>query len=124
MLTRIRNASLIGSFSVYVLQTNMTLAISKVLKEEGFIDSFQKDLVHLNSKFLCIKLKYKDSNRHKPYITQLLRVSKSGLRVYKSYSNIPKVLGGIGVAIFVFRFYLFKNYFSYIISFIVSNYSL
>lgn len=103
MLTRIRNAGLIKSPIVYVLQTNMTLSIVKILKQEGFIDSYEIDVTYSNLKCLCINLRYKDLNRQKFYITKMIRISKPGLRVYKTSSSLSKILGGIGVAIFVFR---------------------
>lgn len=104
MLTRIRNSILVRSRTVNVVRTNLTLNIAEILKSEGFIESFeetgdvyltQKGFVH---KYISITLRYKGV-KQKSYITQLKRVSKPGLRVYASYKKIPKVLGGIGVAV-------------------------
>ena len=104
MITRIRNASAIKSPTVKVLRTNLTSNIAQILKNEGFIESFedsgevflkQDGFVH---KYISITLKYKGV-KQKPYITGLKLISKPGLRVYVGQNNIPKVLGGIGVAI-------------------------
>lgn len=104
MLTRLRNAILVKSGSVNILRTNLTLNIAEVLKNEGFIESFeesgdvfltQRGFVH---KYISITLKYKGVKQIS-YITQLKRISKPGLRVYTSYKKVPKVLGGIGVAV-------------------------
>nr|YP_009145407.1 ribosomal protein S8 [Cryptoglena skujai]AKL39032.1 ribosomal protein S8 [Cryptoglena skujai] len=101
MLTRIRNSNLRRSRKVKVIKTNLTLNIAKILKQEGFIESF--DVVsnlELNNSydFILITLKFKGL-KQKPYITQLKRISKPGFRVYVSHNNIPKVLGGIGIAV-------------------------
>lgn len=104
MLTRIRNSILVKSRKVDVIRTNLTLNIAEILRKEGFIESFeesgevyltQKGFVH---KYISITLKYKGVKQI-PYITQLKRISKPGLRVYTSYKKIPRVLGGIGVAV-------------------------
>jgi len=94
MLSRIRNANLVGFEKVYVPYTRINLSIVKILKQEGFIDSFED-----NSDFISIKLKFKKGLKTKPYISFIRRVSKPGLRVYVNVNNIPKVLGGIGIAI-------------------------
>jgi small subunit ribosomal protein S8 len=105
MLTRLRNSNFVKSRKVNVIRTNLVLDILNILKSEGFIDSFdntgdlslsEKSFV---SKYVSVNLRYKGV-KQKPYITQLKRISKPGLRVYVSKSNIPRVLGGIGVAVF------------------------
>lgn len=104
MLTRIRNAILIKSPDVVVIKNRLTLNITKLLKQEGFIESFEEcGPVYLTensfvNKQICITLKYKGI-KQTPYITNLKRISKPGLRVYANYKNIPKVLGGIGTAV-------------------------
>jgi small subunit ribosomal protein S8 len=97
MLTRIRNACLVRHATTQVPATKMTRNIASVLKQEGFIDDFEEvgEGVH---KFLVIALKYKGKNRQ-PLITTLQRVSKPGLRVYSNCKDLPRVLGGIGIAI-------------------------
>lgn len=104
MIIRIKNAILNKSRSVLVLRTNLIVNIAKILKEEGFIEDFEecgKAYVSndaLLNKYVSLTLKYKGV-RQKSYITNLKRVSKPGLRVYVSANNIPKVLGGLGVAV-------------------------
>jgi small subunit ribosomal protein S8 len=96
MLTRIRNAGMVKHDSVIVPASRMKLAIAKILKEEGFIIDYEvvKGKPHQEIK---IQLRYLDNN--KPAISGLKRISKPGLRVYAQKSEIPRVYGGIGVAI-------------------------
>ncbi len=97
MLTRIRNACLVRHSTTKVPTTKMTKNIARVLKEEGFIEDFTEigEGIH---KQLVLSLKYKGRTRQ-PIITTLKRVSKPGLRVYKNRRELPRVLGGIGIAI-------------------------
>lgn len=97
MLTRIRNANLAKHQIVQVPATKMTRNIIKVLREEGFIYEFEEIGDQLRN-YLIISLKYKGKNKQ-PVITALKRVSKPGLRVYANHRELPKVLGGIGIAI-------------------------
>jgi small subunit ribosomal protein S8 len=97
MLTRIRNAGLVGHTTTHVPTTRMTRNIAKVLKEEGFIGDFE-EVGEGIKKQLVISLKYKGKNRQ-PIIKTLQRVSKPGLRVYSNKKELPRVLGGIGIAI-------------------------
>ena len=97
MLTRIRNAHLAKHQIVQVPATKMTRNIIKVLREEGFIYEFEEIGENLRS-YLVISLKYKGKNKQ-PVINSLKRISKPGLRVYANYKELPKVLGGIGIAI-------------------------
>ena len=98
MLTRIRNANLVKLSKVSVLQTDLTFSIANILKEEGFIDSFETNSLVSGVPHLVITLKFKTS-KQKPYITTLKRISKPGIRVYAKSSNIPRVLGGIGTVV-------------------------
>jgi small subunit ribosomal protein S8 len=75
----------------------MTRSIAKVLKEEGFIIDFEEVGEDIKRQ-IVISLKYKGKNR-RPTITSLKRVSKPGLRVYSNRRDLPRVLGGIGIAI-------------------------
>lgn len=97
MLTRIRNANLARHQTTKVPATRMTRSIAKVLKEEGFIIDFEEvgEAVKRN---LVISLKYQGKQRQ-PIIRALKRVSRPGLRVYSNRKDLPRVLGGIGVAI-------------------------
>jgi small subunit ribosomal protein S8 len=97
MLTRIRNACLVGHSTTKVPTTRMTKSIAQVLKNEGFISEYEETGEGIN-KYLVISLKYKGKNRQ-PIIRTLKRVSRPGLRVYSNYKDIPRVLGGIGIAI-------------------------
>ena len=97
MLTRIRNANLARHDLVNIPATKMTRNIARVLREEGFIESFEESGTGIDTK-LAIALKYQGKNR-KPIITKLQRVSRPGLRVYKNRKELPRVLGGIGIAI-------------------------
>lgn len=97
MLTRIRNATLARHQTTEVPSTKVTRSIAKVLQEEGFITEFSEAGEGIQ-KNLVISLKYKGKNR-RPIINALQRVSKPGLRVYSNCRELPKVLGGIGIAI-------------------------
>ncbi|NJO77513.1 MAG: 30S ribosomal protein S8 [Cyanobacteria bacterium RM1_2_2] len=97
MLTRIRNANLARHQTTEVPSTKMTRSIAKVLQEEGFIAEFAEKEEGVK-KSLVIALKYKGKNR-RPIINTLKRISKPGLRVYSNRKELPRVLGGIGVAI-------------------------
>jgi small subunit ribosomal protein S8 len=97
MLTRIRNANLARHQTTEVPSTKMTRSIAKVLREEGFIGDYEEAGEGVK-KNLVIALKYTGKGR-KPIITALKRVSKPGLRVYSNRQDLPRVLGGIGIAI-------------------------
>ncbi len=96
MLTRIRNAIMVRHDSVTIPASKTKIAIAKILKEEGFITDFElvKGKINRNIK---IHLKYMDRNR--PALGSLERVSKPGLRIYVSRGEIPRLAGGLGVAI-------------------------
>lgn len=96
MLTRIRNALMVRRDSVLIPASRMKLAIAKILKDEGFISDYEvlRDKPHRTIK---IYLKYGDQNQ--PFLTGLERVSKPGLRVYVDRKEIPRVAGGLGIAI-------------------------
>ena len=97
MLTRIRNANTAKHDTVDVPASKMKIAIANILVDEGYIAKY--DLVEDgNFKTIRITLKYgKDKNEK--IISGLKRISKPGLRVYASKEELPKVLGGIGIAI-------------------------
>lgn len=97
MLTRIRNACLVKHSTTQVPSTKMTRSIAKVLQSEGFIGEYEETGEGVE-KYLVISLKYKGKNRQ-PIINTLKRVSKPGLRVYSKQQELPRVLGGIGIAI-------------------------
>lgn len=97
MLTRIRNANTAKHDTVDVPASKMKLAIADILVDEGYVEKY--DLVdNGNFKDIRITLKYgKDKNDK--IIAGLKRISKPGLRVYAAKEELPKVLGGLGVAI-------------------------
>ena len=97
MLTRIRNANTAKHDTVDVPASKMKIAIANILVDEGYIAKY--DLVEDgNFKTIRITLKYgKDKNEK--IISGLKRISKPGLRVYVNKEELPKVLGGLGVAI-------------------------
>jgi small subunit ribosomal protein S8 len=97
MLTRIRNAGMARKQSTEVPATNMTRSIARVLQEEGFIGEIAEQEEGVK-KLLILTLKYKGKTR-RPIISALKRVSKPGLRVYSNRKDLPRVLGGIGIAI-------------------------
>ena len=97
MLTRIRNANTAKHDTVDVPSSKMKLAIADILLKEGFIKKY--DIVEDgNFKTIRIELKYgKDKNEK--IISGIKRISKPGLRIYANKEDMPKVLGGLGVAI-------------------------
>ncbi|MEN4013677.1 MAG: 30S ribosomal protein S8 [Bellilinea sp.] len=101
MLTRMRNAIINEQAIVAMPSTNLKTEIARVLKEEGFIDSFE--IVAGEKPFektLRIRLKYVGERRQRrPVITGLERVSRPGRRIYTRRQEIPWVLSGLGVAI-------------------------
>jgi len=95
MLTRVRNAQQVNKTSVSMPSSKLKVAIATVLKDEGYIDSFQ--VVGDSAKpVLEITLKYYAG---RPVIERIERVSRPGLRIYKGRSAIPQVMNGLGVAI-------------------------
>jgi len=101
MLTRVRNATMAGHTLVAMPNSKLKVAIAEILKEEGFIESFEvADSEKTGFKILRINLKYQgDRRERRPVISGLERVSKPGRRVYAKRSEIPWVLSGLGVAI-------------------------
>ncbi len=97
MLTRIRNANLVGRESVDMFSSVIKVGMVKVMKDEGFITNY-KEIVDGPKKTLRIYLKY--GSMGKKVINHLERESKCGKRVYKQVSDIVSVLGGIGINIF------------------------
>jgi small subunit ribosomal protein S8 len=124
ILTRIRNANLIKSQTVSIPLTRISKQIVEILEKQGFIESFQifssplayfstqenkenrnqkheenhESESHISSGGITIYLKYQGREK-KPCITNLKRISKPGLRIYANHKEIPKVLGGMGIAI-------------------------
>jgi small subunit ribosomal protein S8 len=97
MLTRIRNATMVKHQIVQIPATKMSLAITSILKEEGFIEDFES-YTEDKFKYLLISLKYIGKSRQ-PVISKIKRVSKPGLRVYSNSKELPRVLDNLGIAI-------------------------
>jgi small subunit ribosomal protein S8 len=96
MLTRLRNANSAHHDSVSLPSSKLKTHIAEILKREGYIASYRDEAGDV-AKNLVIELKY-GPNRERS-IAGLRRVSKPGLRVYAKSTNLPRVLGGLGVAI-------------------------
>ncbi|MBQ6386758.1 MAG: 30S ribosomal protein S8 [Lachnospiraceae bacterium] len=97
MLTRIRNANTAKHDTVDVPVSKMKLAIANILLDEGYIAKY--DLLGEGvEKYIHITLKY-GADKNEKIISGLKRISKPGLRIYADSENLPKVLGGLGVAI-------------------------
>jgi small subunit ribosomal protein S8 len=94
MFTRIRNAQMVAKESVSMPSSKMKVELARVLKEEGYIAEYS---VNSDTKpSLTIVLKYFEG---KPVIEKIVRVSKPSLRQYKGVESLPKIEGGLGVAI-------------------------
>ncbi len=97
MLTRIRNANIRKHDTVDVPSSRMKLAIANILLDEGYIEKY--DLIEDGViKTIHITLKY-GADKNEKVITGLKRISKPGLRVYAGKDELPRVLGGLGIAI-------------------------
>jgi small subunit ribosomal protein S8 len=94
MFTRIRNGHMAGKTAVSMPSSKMKVSVAEVLKSEGFISTYS---VEGDAKpVLSVELKYFEG---KPVIEEIKRVSRPGLRIYKSAGELPSVAGGLGVAI-------------------------
>ena len=96
MLTRLRNAAMAGHESVLIPASKMNMSIIHILRQEGFIQAYEM-VGTKNRRAVKVTLKYEVGKE--PLIRGLKRVSKPGLRVYIGRDEIPRVYGGLGVAI-------------------------
>jgi len=100
MLARVRNALMAKHLSVAMPASKIKEAVAKILKDEGYIESYQvvtDEKLHLS---LVIRLKYVGDTKHqRSVITGLTRVSKPGRRIYTSVKDIPWVRSGMGITI-------------------------
>ncbi len=96
MLTRIRNANMVSHETVEIPASKLKIELAKLLKSEGFITDYE---VKESGKFKVIVVTLKYDERKRPVISKLERISRPGLRNYCKAKNLPKVLGGLGVAI-------------------------
>jgi small subunit ribosomal protein S8 len=95
MLTRIRNGQRAGKISVSMPASKLKQSIAQVLKDEGYIADFQVS-DEAGKPLMSVEFKYYEG---RPVIDNLKRVSRPGLRIYKENDELPKVQGGLGVAI-------------------------
>lgn len=96
MLSRIRNAGRAGHDKVDIPASRMKIALARIFKEEGFIKNY-KVIKDNRQGILRVYLRYDDEQ--KPLIHRIERVSRPGLRVYVSHEDLPRVQGGLGVAV-------------------------
>ena len=94
MLTRIRNGQMAEKKSVSMPSSKMKISVLEVLKNEGFIESFESD--GQAKPELTVELKYFEG---KPVIEEITRISRPGLRQYKASDELPSIRGGLGVSI-------------------------
>ena len=97
MLTRIRNANMAEKVSVEIPSSKIKIEIAKLLKSEGFVSDYSIIKIDENKSSLAINLKY--TADREPVIQGLQRVSKPSCRKYVNGDEVPRVLGGIGIAI-------------------------
>jgi small subunit ribosomal protein S8 len=96
MLTRIRNAGRAGHDKVDIPASRMKIALARIFKEEGFIKNY-KVIKDNRQGILRVYLRY--DVEQKPLIQRIERVSRPGLRVYVGHEDLPRVQGGLGVAV-------------------------
>jgi small subunit ribosomal protein S8 len=96
MLTRIRNAAMVRHDTTEMPASKLKVAVLKILKEEGFISDYEV-IKGKPERLIRVRLRYDNGN--KSMISGIERVSKPGLRVYSQHNEIPRVYGGVGIAI-------------------------
>ncbi len=96
MLTRIRNAVRINKSEVNIKASNICQGIVSVLKEEGYIEDFDR-IDDGRQGILRVTLKYDQSGE--PIINEIIRISKPGCRIYSSVDKLPRVLAGMGIVV-------------------------
>jgi len=96
MLTRIRNALLVKKQSVLIPYSNLKFQIAKIVESEGYLAKVE-EINQKDKKSIRIELKYTSDG--KPVISSLERVSRPGLRVYKKYKELPRVMENLGIAV-------------------------
>lgn len=96
MLTRIRNAVAVGHERVTMPSSKLKVGIAEILVAEGFVDRFEENTDGAHKELMLV-LRYGD--RRRPAIEGIKRISTPGHRIYKGASDLPRVQGGIGVAV-------------------------
>ena len=97
LLTRVRNAASAGHETVSVPASRMKMEIARLFKEEGYITKFE--LIDTEKPTATLKITLKYGTRRQPVIRGLRRASRPGLRSYVGWKDIPRVQGGLGVAL-------------------------
>jgi small subunit ribosomal protein S8 len=95
MLTRIRNGQKARKVSISMPASNLKLAVAEVLQQEGYINGVTSDEDGIK-RTMTVELKY---HRDTPVIESIERVSRPGLRIYRSKDELPRVQGGLGIAV-------------------------
>jgi small subunit ribosomal protein S8 len=96
MLTRIRNAVIARQDQTLMPASQLKLGVARILKEEGFIKDYEL-VKEGQRRVLRVWLRY--TGKKEPVVTGLRRISKPGLRVYSKAAEMPRVLGGLGIAV-------------------------
>ncbi|MBS35560.1 MAG: 30S ribosomal protein S8 [Thiotrichales bacterium] len=96
LLTRVRNGQAAGKVHVAMPWSKQRAAIADVLRKEGYIRDYVKEEIEGAHPQLSIVLKYYEG---KPVISEIKRVSRPGLRIYKGKNDLPRIMGGLGIAI-------------------------
>ncbi|HEX41943.1 MAG TPA: 30S ribosomal protein S8 [Phycisphaerales bacterium] len=96
MLTRVRNAARVGKPQVNINASKICEGIAKVLKEEGYIEGYER-IEARPQDILRVTLKYDEDGRS--VISEIQRTSKPGCRVYRGVDDLPEVLGGMGIVV-------------------------
>ena len=99
MLTRIRNANAARHSEVRVPSSKLKLEMARVLREEGYVASFEVEQPPAGQAGEVLKISFKARNDRKRVISGVKRISRPGLRIYARKTEIPRVLGGLGIAI-------------------------
>ena len=96
MFTRIRNGQAAKKVNVSMPSAKIKVAIAEVLKQEGYITDYSIATEAVNKPELTVILKYYED---KPVIENLKRISRPGLRIYRTHQKLPRVMGGLGISI-------------------------
>ncbi len=99
MFTRMRNACKAGHDEVSMPSSNMKVAVAQVLKDSGYVLDYRVEDADTVKKKLVVALKYMGGRKRKPVIEAIKRISKPSCRVYVGSKDIPRVLGGLGMAV-------------------------
>lgn len=96
MLTRIRNAQSVGHVNVVIPASKLKVAVAEVLKDQGYVKSYAVEEGEGTANSINVELKY---YQNKPVISGLRRISKPSCRIYVKAAEVPRVRGGMGIAV-------------------------